>query len=488
MKLLNQTYHYQASSEHRFHRLTLVIFVCLMFLICMMLFSNDESAMSPEPTEPPKHLDEQSLEILSATAQPSVAPFPRKIWQTTKNGPAGFSDEDKEAIKSWTRMNHDWRYESITQYSAENYVRERFASRPDLVEIFTNLQEPILRADMIRYLVLLADGGLYSDLDTASLKPIDDWIPKSFQDLANVVIGIEYDRLEGDRWVDWSLDLQFSTWTILAKPGHSLLELTVGKVVRGLKDLALKQGKPMSGIEVTFREVLDVTGPAIFTEAVFELLSQQTRTNFTWLNVTHLTAPRLVGDILILPITAFGCGQSHSHAGVPDDGSALVQHLFRGSWKQDHPIEGTKHRGSAQGGWIGEDKEEEINNHVTGTDEDQKEDTKQEEPKAKDDSGGTNDEGNAKQEETEVKEDTIDATVEDNMDKEVKEEKAEIGGTATTKDLGSAKSDESGKDEKEREGHKEKETLDEAVKDEGESKESQMKDKDDSTAKGNSAD
>ena len=41
---------------------------------------------------------------------------------------------------------------------------------------------------------------------------------------------------------------------------------------------------------------------------VFEGLSHVTSTNFTYLKVTGLTAPRLVGDVLFLPINAFGSG------------------------------------------------------------------------------------------------------------------------------------------------------------------------------------
>ncbi len=52
-----------------------------------------------------------------------------------------------------------------------------------------------------------------------------------------------------------------------------------------------------------------------------------------------MTEPRLFGDVLILPITSFGAGLPHSNAGNIDDEAALVQHLFAGSWKGDHPLE-----------------------------------------------------------------------------------------------------------------------------------------------------
>ena len=266
--------------------------------------------------------------------------FPRKIWQTAKTGVAGMDEADRQAVQSWTKMNQKWRYETITQYGAESYIQERFADRWEIQEVFTDLQDPILRSDLIRYLVLLGDGGVYSDLDTRSLKPIDGWIPIEYKNRANVVIGVEYDKLDGGRWTDWTLDLQFCSWTVLARPGHPLLELTVARAIQGLKSHALKQETTISGITLSREEVLDTTGPAMFTRAVFESLSTSTGTNFTLFNVTGMQSPKLVDDILILPIAAFGNGQGHSNAPSPDHEGALVQHLFKGSWKDKHPLEG----------------------------------------------------------------------------------------------------------------------------------------------------
>ena len=281
--------------------------------------------------------DEQTSDNVEQNDPLESNEFPRKIWQTGRTSAVGLEEKDRVVIQSWVKLNRKHRYEIITQHSAESYVRERFGHRRDIEETFTDLQDPILRADLIRYLVLLGDGGVYSDIDTKALKPIEEWVPSAFKKHANVVVGVEYDKLEGGRWVDWTLDLQFCTWAMMAQPGHPIMQTTVERVIGRIRKLAQKQGKTVSGIKTSFQDVLDTTGPALFTEAVFEGLSYSTGTNFTWHNVTGLLTPRLVGDVLILPINAFGSGQSHSHSGSPEEDSALVQHLFRGSWKSDHP-------------------------------------------------------------------------------------------------------------------------------------------------------
>lgn len=283
--------------------------------------------------------DDHGSDSLTQTDSLGGPGFPRKIWQTGRTSAVALEERDRLVIQSWVKSNQKYRYELLTQHSAESYVRERFGHRRDIEETFTDLQDPILRADLIRYLVLLGDGGVYSDIDTKALKPIEDWVPSAFKKHANVVIGVEYDKLGGARWVDWTLDLQFCTWAMMAQPGHPLMQTTVERVIGRIRKLAWTQGTTVSGIKTSFQDVLDTTGPALFTEAVFEGLSHSTGTNFTWHNVTGLLTPRLVDDVLILPINAFGSGQSHSNSGSPDEDTALVQHLFRGSWKADHPMQ-----------------------------------------------------------------------------------------------------------------------------------------------------
>ena len=58
--------------------------------------------------------------------------------------------------------------------------------------------------------------------------------------------------------------------------------------------------------------------------------------------MTKLTSAKLIEDILILPINPFGSGQSHSNNGSLNDGTALVKHLFKESWKNDDPEEEKK--------------------------------------------------------------------------------------------------------------------------------------------------
>lgn len=117
-----------------------------------------------------------------------------------------------------------------------------------------------------------------------------------------------------------------------------MIEMIIERVLTQLHILAESQNTTIAGIEADYMDVMDTTGPGVFAESIYAGLSQIANSTITSANLTGMTEPRLFGDVLILPITSFGAGLAHSNAGDIDDEAALVQHLFAGTWKGDHPL------------------------------------------------------------------------------------------------------------------------------------------------------
>lgn len=192
---------------------------------------------------------------------------------------------------------------------------------------------PILKADFFRYLILLARGGIYADIDTLALKPAIDWIPTAFKtDTVGLVIGIEADPDRPD-WADWySRRIQFCQWTIQAKPGHPVLR----EVVAGITGETLRR-KKQGTLKANHDSVVTFTGPAVWTDAIFEYFNDaryfdmsNSQGNISWANFTGMTESRKVGDVVVLPITSFSPGIGHSGAKDIDDEMAFVKHDFEG--------------------------------------------------------------------------------------------------------------------------------------------------------------
>lgn len=261
--------------------------------------------------------------------------FPAYIWQTWKYTPASgeFDEIFREPEASWTILHPTFVHEVITDSVAVHLMRHLYASVPDVLEAYNSLPLPVLKADFFRYLILLARGGIYSDIDTAALKPATDWVPSDVpRDSYGLVIGIEADPDRED-WHEWySRRIQFCQWTVQAKPGHPVLR----EIVANITEETLKR-KREGTLVADVKGIVEYTGPALWTDIIFDFfndpqyfdMSASTK-NITWEEFTGITAAKKVGDVIVLPITSFSPGVRQMGAGEDDDPMAFVKHNFEG--------------------------------------------------------------------------------------------------------------------------------------------------------------
>ncbi|RMZ69568.1 glycosyltransferase family 32 [Pyrenophora seminiperda CCB06] len=265
---------------------------------------------------------------------------PAYIWQTWKYTPSQgeFEDIFREPEASWSIHHPSFVHEVITDNVAVHLIRHLYASVPEVVEAYNALPLPVLKADFFRYLILLARGGIYSDIDTAALKPAPEWIPADVPATSyGMVIGIEADPDRPD-WADWySRRIQFCQWTIQAKPGHPVLVEVVANITQ--ETLSRKHAGKLSK---DHKGIIEFTGPAIWTDTIFSYFNNPeyfdmstSKGNITWEHFTGMKAPKKVGDVIVLPITSFSPGVKTMGAGEDDDPMAYVKHNFEGTWKPE---------------------------------------------------------------------------------------------------------------------------------------------------------
>jgi alpha 1,6-mannosyltransferase len=261
--------------------------------------------------------------------------FPAYIWQTWKYTPASgnFADRLRPAEASWTEKHPTFVHEVITDTVAVHLIRHLYASVPSVIEAYDALPMPILKADFFRYLVLLARGGIYSDIDTIALKPAIEWIPDEVPiSSVGLVIGIEADPDRSD-WASWySRRVQFCQWTIQAKPGHPVLAAIVARITE--ETLQMKKAGTLKDLK---KSVVEFTGPAVWTDTVMEFFNDKnyfdmsvSPANITALTFTGMKQPKKIGDVVVLPITSFSPGVGQMGAEETDHPLAYVKHEFEG--------------------------------------------------------------------------------------------------------------------------------------------------------------
>lgn len=268
--------------------------------------------------------------------------FPAYIWQTWKYTPASgeFSDAFRSAEASWTEKHPGFVHEVVTDEAAVYLMRHLYASVPEVVEAYQALPLPVLKADFFRYLILLARGGIYSDIDTTALQSTTEWLPKDVpRSTVGLIVGIEADadRPDWDKW--FSRRIQFCQWTIQSKPGHPVLRDVVAQVTQDtlrMKKKGILKNKKMD------KSIVEFTGPAVFTDAIFRYLNspdyfKMDGKNITWEAFTGIESAKKVGDVVVLPITSFSPGVQQMGAKEPDDPMAFVKHDFEGMSPERKP-------------------------------------------------------------------------------------------------------------------------------------------------------
>ncbi|KZP00811.1 glycosyltransferase family 32 protein [Calocera viscosa TUFC12733] len=276
----------------------------------------------------PKYLHAPLLEALVAPPADPPTPIPKKIWQTHRSQDSAPLD----TTRTWWETNREtdgWNRTFLSDDDADRWVREWVGGpgESEIAWVWNTLPRGVLRSDMLRYLVLLLEGGVYSDTDTICLKPISRWgrfaevwtvDPGSEAELGEqveqawegdreesargdpprgVIVGVEADvgtRPDWHQW--WPRPLQIVQWTLAAPPHHPVMLDALRRVHAAtafaaswvvlqnathpegkaashnrpweVKDAREELGGPMS--------VMEWTGPGVFTDAALTYLTSAT--------------------------------------------------------------------------------------------------------------------------------------------------------------------------------------------------------------------
>jgi mannosyltransferase OCH1-like enzyme len=308
----------------------------IIFVFNLTLFRSSEHRIRPQYY--PAHVQPPKL---------IRAGFPNKIWQTWKVSPLAFEQRDLDTARSWTSKNPDWRYEVLTDGNDMRYVEWHYGpegfNRPDIVNFYRDVKAAIVKADLLRYLIMYAEGGLYADIDVEDIKPLHKFIPDRYNvtDI-DMVIGIEIDEPE---WKDHPIlgpkSRSFCQWTFMCKPQLPVMMRLIEQVMSWLDAVAKEQGVPLADIKLDFDQIISGTGPSAFTNAILlemDAAKEDPDLVVDWDLFHDMSESKIVSRILVLTVEAFAAGQGHSDSGNHDARAALVRHHYHASnWPSRHP-------------------------------------------------------------------------------------------------------------------------------------------------------
>jgi hypothetical protein len=127
--------------------------------------------------------------LLPLTETPTT--IPEKLCH--KIGPHGLNAKLRDHIDSGITMNPSFRFEFITGISGDEFVKNHFPSRPNIVDNFLAINVPVVKAEILRYLFLYELANAWNDLDVTCEVPIKEWIAVQYKANTSRVVGIELD-------------------------------------------------------------------------------------------------------------------------------------------------------------------------------------------------------------------------------------------------------------------------------------------------------
>jgi mannosyltransferase OCH1-like enzyme len=282
--------------------------------------------------------------VSTSLFQSKQSHFPRKIWQTWKVDPMMFEERDHNTARTWIIKNPDFRYEVLTDENDLAYVETHFGpegfNRPDIVYVYRELTARIIKADLLRYMIMYVEGGVYTDIDVEALKPVKNFIPKRWEETdIDMVVGIEIDQPDFERHpVLGSKCKSFCQWTFMCKPRLPVMLTLIENIMKWLHNVAKQQNCKISEIHLDFDQVISGTGPSAFTTAILKDITKRTGKEVSWDTFHSMQESILVGRVLVLTVEAFAAGQGHSDSGNHDAKQALVKHHYHASgWPTTHP-------------------------------------------------------------------------------------------------------------------------------------------------------
>jgi mannosyltransferase OCH1-like enzyme len=203
---------------------------------------------------------------LSQSAERSDWVIPNVVYQTWET--QRFGRTHLRGLRAFRERNSDCSFEFFTREAREQYMAAQY-SGTQIYDIYRAVRFGPMKADIWRYCILYARGGIYCDIDTAIAVPIRDIISPT----ASAVIAYENNRIdfEASTAVKAKLDhpdRAMANWGLMFAPEHPLLR----QVIDGISSkYATHRGRVFAKPK---QAILRFTGPFHLTECLHRFAQQ----------------------------------------------------------------------------------------------------------------------------------------------------------------------------------------------------------------------
>jgi inositol phosphorylceramide mannosyltransferase catalytic subunit len=192
--------------------------------------------------------------------------IPKKIHQIYFGD--DLSDRLHANVQELQELNAGWDYVLFDGPMGEDYIQTHYG--PDVLKAYLSLDPRYYaaRADLLRYLIVYREGGVYLDIKSRFNGPIDQFIEGDEGYVLSQWLngpGEDHEGFGIHRDLAYVPYGEFQNFHVIGAPQHPFLEAVIETVLRNIKAYAPWHAVGRTG-------VVRVTGPIAYTKAIFPLL------------------------------------------------------------------------------------------------------------------------------------------------------------------------------------------------------------------------
>lgn len=234
-----------------------------------------------------------------------------KIIHLTASDLGGLTPPIQQNIEKLKEANPGWRIRLYDDTDIHAYIQDNFSHT--ILEAFSKINPKYgaARADFFRYLVISKEGGVYLDIKSTALIPLDDVIRSS-----DTILLSHWNNGPGELYEGWGLHPELShipggeyqQWHLIASAKNPLIEATINRVLFNIENYDIEtHGVGQMG-------VLRVTGPICYTLAIDPLKHLH---GFRMIDATTAGLEYLIPGILPKEGSYTRCGAHYSLLSEP---------------------------------------------------------------------------------------------------------------------------------------------------------------------------
>lgn len=228
-----------------------------------------------------------------------TSPIPKLFFQTFKTDT--FSEQFQRIPDSWKEKNPNYEYRFFKDSDCDAFMKANFDERT--YNAYKKIIPGAYKADMWRYAVLYVHGGVYADLDTICLNPIDNFLTPEIEFMT--VVDFNYNPYEGKHNL-------FNTW-IASVPKHDILKNCIQHIVYNIENNVIPLSK------------LDFCGPGMLGRHTNLYLQREEFDSFIGKEGPHSTVYLLKFE----PNTEYVKDLKGNILFQNKNGNPLIQHLYK---------------------------------------------------------------------------------------------------------------------------------------------------------------